>query len=121
MKKGVPGSISARKVVYANNEWTITNSNSNSKAPSRSTSATNLKRRSNSTNAVNMGTIPLTAASLNRRSDKIFEKRPIESISKYGSSDMNGRGNSAAVNALEREKRAISIKELLNRKLTIKK
>ena len=72
----LPGSISARKVVYANNEWIITNSNSNSnsnsKGPSRSTSATNLKKRSNSTNAVNMGTIPLSAASLNRRNDKMF-------------------------------------------------
>ena len=69
-----------------------------------------------------MGTIPLSVASLSRKNDRAYEKRPIESISKYGSSDMNnGRGTSATVDALEREKRAISIKELLNRKLSIKR
>ena len=54
---GVSGSISARKLVYPSNDWAITNNNnntqvnSNSKIPSRSTSATNLKKRSFSTNA----------------------------------------------------------------------
>jgi len=99
----VPGSVSARKIVYANNEWTITNSNSNSKGPSRSTSASNLKRRSNSTNAVTLNHVPVSVATLSRKNDKIFEKRPIESISKYGSSDMNyGRGSSAAMHVLDR-------------------
>lgn len=56
---------------------------SNSKAPLRSTSATSLKKRSYSTN--NSGTIATSVSSLPR---KTVEKRPIESISKYGSYDM---------------------------------
>jgi hypothetical protein len=55
-----------------------------------------------------------------RRSDKVVERRPIETISKYGSSDMNGRqGIPAAV--LDRQKRSVSIKELLGRKLTVRR
>jgi hypothetical protein len=56
---------------------------SNSKIPVRSTSASNLKKRSYSSN--NSGTITTSASSLPRKN---FEKRPIESISKYGSYDM---------------------------------
>jgi hypothetical protein len=117
LKKGVSGSVSARKLVYANNEWTITNSNPNSRPPSRSTSTSNLKKRSYSSNAVapNVGTL----SNVQRKNDKLFEKRPIESISKYGSSDMGTPGGPAG--ALAREKRAVSIKEILNRKLTIKR
>ena len=87
--------------------------------PSRSTSASNLKKRSFSTNAVQNGaTIAVTAAP--RRADKMTERRPIETISKYGSSDINARnGVSAAM--LDRQKRSVSIKELLGRKLTVRR
>ena len=90
LKKGNSGAISARRIVYQNNEWVGTQTtNSNSKPPSRSTSASNLKKRSFSTNAVQGLTAQtISAASLSRRNPKT-EKRPVETISKYGSSDMN--------------------------------
>ena len=70
---GGSGSISARKLVYPSNDWAITNnqnnSNSNSKVPSRSTSASNLKKRSFSTNAMNSGNgATIAVSSIPRRS-----------------------------------------------------
>ena len=127
----VGGSASARKLAYPSNEWAITNntnnyanngqniSNSNSRMPSRSTSASNLKKRSFSTNAVpNGATIGVAIAP--RKADKMTDRRPIETNSKYGSSDINSRhGVSAAM--LDRQKRSVSIKELLGRKLTVRR
>lgn len=116
LKKGA-GSISARKLIYPTNEWALTNnagnsvntSNSHSKFPSRSTSASNLKKRSLSTNGLNGGAAIGVTPVPPRRYDKIVEKRPIESISKYGSSDMNNKkGTSTAM--LEHQRRAVSIK-----------
>ena len=81
LTSGAAGSISARKLVYPVNDWAITNnyqnnnSNSNSKIPSRSTSASNLKKRSFSTNAMQAGNGPTTIAvssSIPRRADKVI-------------------------------------------------
>lgn len=64
LKKGTSGANSARKLVYANSEWTITNS----KPPSRSSSASNLKKRSYSCkNGVTVGAGGLA----NKRNDKV--------------------------------------------------
>lgn len=124
---GTSGSISARKLVYPSNDWAVTNNHgntsnntgSNVKGPSRSTSASNLKKRSFSTNAMHQGGgATIAVSSIPRRNDKVIERRPVETISKYGSSDINTRSGSAAV---DRQKRAVSIKELLNRKLTVKR
>ena len=120
------GSASARRLAYPSNDWAITNnyanngqSISNSKMPSRSTSASNLKKRSFSTNAVQNGaTIGVT--SIPRRVDKMTDRRPIETISKYGSSDINAR-NGASAAMIDRQKRSVSIKELLGRKLTVRR
>jgi len=64
--------------------------------------------------------VTIEASSLPRKNDKVFEKRPIESISKYGSSGMRTINNDLA-GQMENEKRSVSIKEILNRKLTIKR
>ena len=79
---GTSGSISARKLIYPSNDWAITNnqqnSNSNSKIPSRSTSASNLKKRSFSTNAMQAGIgATIGVSSIPRRNDKVVERRPI--------------------------------------------
>ena len=78
---GTSGSISARKLVYPSNDWAITNnqqnSNSNSKIPSRSTSASNLKKRSFSTNAIQGNGATIGVSSIPQRNEKVVERRPI--------------------------------------------
>ena len=73
LKKGVSGSASARKIVYANNEWVLTNATGqnreNSKMPSRTSSVSNLKKRSLSSNAVQGVTAATSVTSLVRRSN----------------------------------------------------
>ena len=68
--------------------------------PSRTSSVSNLKKRSLSSNAVQGITSATSATSLARRSNsnqRLGEKRPIESISKYGSSDINTIGTTGAL------------------------
>ena len=71
LKKGVSGSNSARKLVYASNDL-----HSNSKAPSRVLSATNLKLRSLSNTQTASATTSFNSAS-KRKNVYSFEKRPI--------------------------------------------
>lgn len=82
LRKGISGATSARKLVYASSEWTITNS----KPPSRNTSASNLKKRSYSCKT--SGGLIATSANLPRKGDKLIERKPVESLSRYGSSDI---------------------------------
>lgn len=84
LKKG-SGTNSARRIVYASSEWTLTNT----KPPSRNSSASNIKKRSYSCKTgVGLAASASSASSLPRKSDKVTEKKAIESISRYGSSDM---------------------------------
>ena len=64
LRKGLSGGNSARKLPFPQNEWTLTSK------PSRSSSATALKKRSYSSNAPQPG-FTLSTASL-RKSDRIL-------------------------------------------------
>ena len=83
LRKHTSGSTSARRLLN-NNQLVI----SNSKGPLRRTSASNIKKRSYSNNS---GTVSASVSTLPR---KTFEKRPIESISKYRSSDIRQKMDS---------------------------
>ena len=104
-KKTLSGSHSARKIVYNGvGDWTRSTSIVPKQQPVKSFSSSNLKKRSASLTG---------GSSTSTSAKKLQDKKPIESISRYGSSDIKA----STIEVLSRGARSISIKDILSRKL----
>jgi hypothetical protein len=93
---------SENKLSFNNNAWRRSDKGSN---PVRSLSTSTIRKRSATSSKVLTGSRSMAKAAMS-------EKKPIETISRYGSSDLkNGQDN------LYKNQKSVSIKELLSRKL----